>query len=337
MNVVVPKTILDAMMPMHVVVSPAGRMECVGPVLEKVTAGQAVVGRPFFDVFSVMRPFGAKSFVELYRNDHTRLRVRVRFGARKDDHMTLRGSASRLPEKGGMLINMSLGISVVEAVHKFDLSAEDFAPADPTIDMLYLIEVNNAAFGESKRLNQRLQGAKQAAELQAQTDTLTDLANRRALDKRLRLLTQQGTPFALMTVDLDYFKDVNDSYGHAAGDVVLQAVANVLRTETRAADYIARVGGDEFVIAFEDLTDEVQLTLIAKRIIAGFEQPVNVGRGECHVSASIGITLSTFYEEPSADKMMVDADRALYASKHRGRSRATMFDPVNRLVEMPEE
>ena len=336
MNVTVPKGILDAVMPMHAVVSPAGQMECVGPALEKVTGGNAVPGQAFFDVFNVIRPFGARSFVELYRNEHTRLRVKVRVGARKDDQLTLRGSASRLPDQGGMLINLSLGISVVDAVRRFDLSAEDFAAADPTIDMLYLIEVNNAAFGESKRLNQRLQGAKQAAEVQAQTDTLTGLGNRRAFDAWLRHLTQQVKPFALMTVDLDYFKDVNDGYGHAAGDIVLKTVAAVLRAETRAEDYIARVGGDEFVIAFEDLIDPNQLTLIAKRIIAGFEQPIDVGGADCHVSASIGITVSTFYDQPNADKMMIDADRALYASKHRGRSQATMFDPIKRLVELPE-
>jgi GGDEF domain-containing protein len=83
--------------------------------------------------------------------------------------------------------------------------------------------------------------------------------------------------------------------------------------------------------------DDQQLSLIARRIISGFEEPIDVGGVDCHVSASIGITLSTFYDAPSAEKMMVDADRALYASKHRGRARATIFDPIKRLVELPEE
>jgi diguanylate cyclase (GGDEF)-like protein len=226
-----------------------------------------------------------------------------------------------------MLINLSLGISVADAVARFGLSAADFAPTDPTIDLLYLIEVNSAAFGESKRLNLRLQGAKQQAEFQAQTDALTGLRNRRALDLELERLTVNGTPFALMTVDLDYFKNVNDTYGHAAGDKVLEAVSNVLKRETRGTDYVARVGGDEFVIAFEDLIDLDQLQSIAGRIIRGFEMPVDVGMAECHVSASIGITLSTFYAQPSAERMLDDADSALYHSKNGGRARATVFSP----------
>lgn len=327
MNIAVPRDVLDAVMPMHAVVSPAGRISHCGPSLEKVSAGRAAEGSAFCDVFEVVRPFGARSFVELYKHENTRLRVRVDVGARKDDNLTLRGSALRLPHQGGMLINLSLGISVADAVARFDLSAADFAPSDPTIDLLYLIEVNSAAFGESKRLNQRLQGAKQQAEFQAQTDALTGLRNRRALDVELERLTVNGIPFALMTVDLDYFKQVNDTHGHAAGDKVLEAVSDVLKRETRGTDYVARVGGDEFVIAFESLTDLAQLQGIACRIIKGFEVPVNVGTAACHVSASIGITLSTFYDQPSAERMMDDADSALYNSKNDGRARATVFDP----------
>jgi diguanylate cyclase (GGDEF)-like protein len=330
MNLAVTQDVLDTVMPMHAIVSPAGRIRHCGPSLCKITAGQVQNGAYFCDIFDVIRPFGACSFVELYKHENTRLRVRVNVGARKDDQLTLRGSALRLPNHEGMLINLSLGISVADAVARFDLSAADFAPTDPTIDLLYLIEVNSAAFGESKRLNLRLQGAKQQAEFQAQTDALTGLRNRRALDLELDRLTANGTPFALMTVDLDYFKDVNDTYGHAAGDKVLEAVSNVLKRETRGTDYVARVGGDEFVVAFENLIDLEQLQNIARRIIRGFEMPVDVGPAECHVSASIGITLSSFYKHPSAERMLDDADSALYHSKNGGRARATVFNPGTR-------
>ncbi len=330
MTIAVSTQVLDALMPMHIVVSPAGRIQYTGPSLRKITSGGALPGALFFDVFKVIRPFGARSFMELYQHEKTRVRVRVDAGARAGDQLTLRGSAVRLPSDGGMLVNLSLGISVVDAVHRFDLSAADFAPADPTIDLLYLIEVNNAAFGESKRLNLRLQGAKQQAEIQAQTDALTGLRNRRAFDQELHRLTEEEIPFALMTVDLDYFKEVNDTHGHAAGDTVLRAVAKVLKEETRNSDYVARVGGDEFVVSFEGLTDIKQLGRIARRIIAGFEKPVDVGCAQCHVSASIGITLSTFYEAPDASRMMQDADHALYHSKSRGRARATLFEPAIR-------
>ena len=121
--------------------------------------------------------------------------------------------------------------------------------------MLYLVEAKSAAMDESRALNSRLQGAKIAAEEQAFTDTLTGLKNRRALDHVMARLLAMGEVFSCMHVDLDYFKSINDTLGHAAGDHVLQVVAQVLVAETRAPDTIARVGGDEFVILVHDMDD----------------------------------------------------------------------------------
>lgn len=322
-----PQGALDALMPMHALVSPAGVIVHAGPSLKKITPYQPPIGRAFLDVFQVARPFGVTGFNDIYAHDSCKLRVIATTGARHDDSLSLRGMAIKLPDDGGMIVNLSLGISVLDAVRTFDLSAADFASTDPTVDMLYLMEVNNAAFGESKRLNLRLQGAKQQAEAEALTDSLTGLKNRRALDAVLRELTEEQVPFALMNVDLDYFKAVNDTYGHAAGDVVLEAVANVLSAETRSTDHVARVGGDEFVVVFEDLMDLGQLQRIADRIIAGFEQPVEFQDQVCRVSASIGVTLSSFYDQPKPDRMLGDADAALYQSKKNGRSQHTIFRP----------
>lgn len=320
--------VLASLMPMFIQLDQNGLILEAGPSIQKITPDEPLKGRPFLDVFQVVRPFGVSGFCDLYAQDACKLRVTVSSGARHDDRLTLRGQAVRLSADTGMIVNLSLGISVLEAVGRFDLSAADFAPTDPTVDMLYLIEVNNAAFGESKRLNLRLQGAKQQAEAEALTDALTGLNNRRALDLRLKQLTADDTPFALMNVDLDYFKAVNDKYGHAAGDTVLRRVAAVLRNETRVTDQVARVGGDEFVVVFEGLLDLEQLSSIAGRIIRGFEEPVEVGEDACHVSASIGVTLSSFYDQPTPDQMLGDADAALYQSKKAGRARHTVFQPT---------
>ena len=250
-------------------------------------------------------------------------------GARENDSLTLRGSAQRLEGQEGMLINLSWGISIVEAVQRFNLSAADFAPADPSIDMLYLIEVNNAAMAESKRLNERLHGAKLQAEMQALTDPLTGLGNRRSMDNVLSRLVLEGIPFGLMNIDIDYFKQVNDTHGHAAGDRVLQAASDVLKQETRTDDYVARIGGDEFIVAFEGLTEMDKLMGIAERIISGFERPVPLEGATASVSASIGITVSTLYERPDVEMMLDDADSALYQSKREGRSRATFLNRPN--------
>lgn len=334
----IPLSALDGLMPMMALVSPAGVIMHAGPSLRKICPSTELVGRPLLEFFNVARPFGVRSFVDLYRHESCKLRVEVRpengmangaanGNGQQGGALTLRGSATRLPDRGGMIVNLSLGISVVDAVTRFNLSAADFAPADPTIDLLYLIEVNNAAFGASRKLNQRLQGAKQVAEVEASTDPLTGLNNRRSMGQVLERLAKQSEPFALMNVDLDLFKTVNDCHGHAAGDYVLKAVSGILLREVRGGDHVARVGGDEFVVVFERCDDVALLHGIAQRIINGLETPVLFNGSSCGISASIGITLSTFYDTPDGGQMLADADAALYQAKNLGRGRTTIFEP----------
>lgn len=147
------------------------------------------------------------------------------------------------------------------------------------------------------------------------------------MEQVMTRMVRSRFPFALMHLDLDYFKAVNDSYGHAAGDATLSVVADILREETRTEDMVARVGGDEFILVFNRLTDHEQLLRISNRIIARLEEPIVHNEITCHISASIGITTSEMYDTPDAERMIHDADLALYASKHAGRGRATIFDP----------
>ena len=223
------------------------------------------------------------------------------------------------------MINMSFGIGVTEAVSAFGLTMGDFAPTELTVEMLYLVEAKTAVMDELRNLNSRLHGAKVVAEEQAVTDTLTGLKNRRALDHILGRYVRRGEPFGLMHIDLDFFKQVNDSMGHAAGDHVLQHAARVLMSETRADDTVARFGGDEFVILFPRLTDRQTLLNIAGRIIARLEEPIPFNGRDCRISASVGATASDFYDGTDAGTMLKDADSALYASKRAGRARAMFF------------
>ena len=232
-----------------------------------------------------------------------------------------------LPGDEGALLNLSLGISVLEAVERHALTSNDFAPSDPTVEMLYLIEAQTAVLAESRKLNMRLEGARLAAEEQAFTDTLTGLSNRRAMDHVLARLAMPPAvePFGLMHIDLDFFKQVNDTHGHAAGDHVLQHVARILTEETRAGDMVVRVGGDEFVLICRGSDDPMVLDKIARRIIDRLEKPIPFGDIECHISASIGTTVSSRYAKLDPEQMMNDADTALYASKEQGRARHTIF------------
>jgi diguanylate cyclase (GGDEF)-like protein len=247
---------------------------------------------------------------------------------RCDPNYVLKGLFVRLEAEERTLINLSLGVHVVDAVQRFDLSSADFAESDPTVDMLYLIEAKSVALEESKRLNGRLHGEKAVAERQAFTDTLTGLKNRRASDNFLGVLEKSESQFGLMHLDLDFFKQVNDNLGHAAGDYVLKNVAEILKKAVRAEDLVARIGGDEFVLIFKDCVDLEVLNLIAARIIEQLEIPIEFEGNMCRISASIGTTLSSFYEVASVEKMMNDADQALYMSKDKGRACHTVFDPT---------
>ncbi len=311
----------DKLVPMHLLLDVDGMVMHCGPTLAKVFPDKPIVGQNFFDCFDVCRPYDVKSVADILDKKGAKLHLRTKNGK----ETTLKGIGVPLTKGRGVLIDLSFGISVVEAIQTYNLTIGDFAGTDLAVEMLYLLEAKSAAMNESRNLNTRLQGAKIAAEEQAYTDTLTGLKNRRAMDHILNRFIQTGMKFGLMQVDLDFFKAVNDNLGHAAGDHVLQVVAKILVDETRSGDLVARVGGDEFVLVFHDLTDIKTLNKIAGRIIERLEAPIPFNADICRISASIGTTISDNYQNPELDQMLSDADIALYASKHKGRACFTVF------------
>jgi len=319
---------LDMLMPMHVWADASGHILHVGPTLEKLCAGDTLQGKRLLEVFELRRPRGVQMMQDLI--DKGQLRVKV--ALRDHGRLALKGLAVALPRQQGVLLNLSFGISVVDAVRRYALKAKDFAPSDPTVEMLYLIEAQAAVLQESRNLNDRLYDARLSAEMQASTDTLTGLKNRRALESILARAVRapSRTPFGLMHIDLDYFKSVNDTFGHAAGDQVLQVAAQIFTEEIRAGDIAARIGGDEFVLVLMGCDDRDKLDRVAARIIERLEIPISFNGAKCRVSASIGITLSSFYHDLSIDQISSDADAALYQSKNRGRSRHTIFNPTKK-------
>lgn len=308
----------DTLCPMHVAVDGAGRITHVGPTLAKLLEPTAV-GRRFLEVFELVRPKAVARLADIRARAGAPLHLRLR-----DGHRTmLKGVA--VPDRDGAIINLSFGISIVDAVGAYSLTSRDFAPTDPTIEMLYLVEAKSAAMEESRDLNTRLQGAKIAAEEQAFTDTLTGLKNRRAMDHIMGRMITLGQRFACMHVDLDYFKSINDTLGHAAGDHVLQEVARILVDETRAQDTVARVGGDEFVLLIHEIEEPKKLAKIARRVIDRLEEPIPFNGDMCRISGSAGTSRSSQYDPPTIEDMLHHADVALYASKRAGRGRHTHF------------
>ncbi len=320
-NICLQPASLSLLMPMHLVLAADGKIVQTGPTIAKLYPDRDLSGLLFFDCFEVQRPHNTATVADIIATKGAKLHLTVQNG----HQTTLKAVGVTLADGDGLLLDMSFGISVVDAIGTYDLTIGDFAATDLAVEMLYLLEAKSAAMMESRKLNTRLQGAKIAAEEQAYTDTLTGLKNRRAMDHVLERFIEADEKFGLMQIDLDYFKAVNDTMGHAAGDHVLLEVAKILVDETRDEDLVARVGGDEFVLLFHRLTDIEKLNDIASRIIKRMEVPIAFNGKHCRISASIGTTVSDYYQTPDVVKMLGDADLALYASKNKGRACYTVF------------
>ncbi len=165
-------------------------------------------------------------------------------------------------------------------------------------------------------------------------DALTGLPNRALFYDRIShafsRAGRDGTSVAVLLLDVDQFKTINDSLGHEAGDDLLVALSARLLDVTRGSDTVARLGGDEFVVLCE-VESEEEAFAIADRIADAWEQPIRVGTGgEVFVSASIGIALAQ--EHQTAEKMLREADAAMYRAKEGGRGRSEMFDEAMRQV-----
>ncbi|HEX7131287.1 MAG TPA: PAS domain S-box protein, partial [Iamia sp.] len=185
--------------------------------------------------------------------------------------------------------------------------------------------------GNVRDITERAEAAAQLA-WQAFHDQLTGLPNRALLMDRvgqaLERSRRQGERVALLFVDLDRFKHVNDERGHEAGDHLLVEVASRLRRTVRAGDTVARLGGDEFVVVAEG-GDETDIGALADRIRAALEVPVAFGDGSLPMSASIGMAYDAGHPP---ERLLRDADAALYRAKERGRNRVEVFNEALRVA-----
>jgi diguanylate cyclase (GGDEF)-like protein/PAS domain S-box-containing protein len=161
-------------------------------------------------------------------------------------------------------------------------------------------------------------------------DALTDLANRNCFNERLAAAveasrTDRRAGFAVMVLDLDRFKIVNDSLGHGAGDELLKEVARRLAGCVRPRDLVARLGGDEFAILLEDTRDADDAQRLGARLLQALDRPLQINGTEVRPQASIGLTFSDLgYREP--DEVLRDADLAMYQAKAGGKGRLALFD-----------
>ena len=169
---------------------------------------------------------------------------------------------------------------------------------------------------------------------QAAHDALTGLANRaqalREIESALQRAQRSGELVGMLFVDLDGFKAVNDTFGHAAGDRVLTAVAQRLTGLVRGGDIVARLGGDEFVVLLETVADEAAVVHAAERIVATVRDPIGIGAGRhVTVGASVGVGIS---QDGAVDvnRLLHESDTAAYRAKRAGRGRVEIFDDALR-------
>ncbi|KAA0874685.1 GGDEF domain-containing protein [Nitrincola tapanii] len=168
----------------------------------------------------------------------------------------------------------------------------------------------------------------EAAHKQSHIDPLTHLANRFAynveLAKEYERFQRYGTVFSLLIADIDFFKRINDNYGHLAGDKVLRLIARVLKTHLRQADFVARFGGEEFVILMPSTEAQAASRAAEKLRQAVAQSPFNFQGQPVQITLSLGVAQIQAQESPEA--LFERADRALYAAKHSGRNRICMSE-----------
>lgn len=192
------------------------------------------------------------------------------------------------------------------------------------------VEELSRHIAEQERISRALEESKEHFRHAAFHDGLTNLPNRALLTEHIKLAiertrTREEVLFAVLFLDLDRFKNINDSLGHIAGDQLLIATARTLETCMRPMDTVARLGGDEFAILLDGLESEAHAIAVAEKIQQALTRPFDLNGHEVFITASVGITLSTGnYSDP--ENVLRDADTAMYRAKESGKARCEVFD-----------
>lgn len=175
-----------------------------------------------------------------------------------------------------------------------------------------LVKVNEILTSEQKKIKHI-----------AYHDSLTGLPNgihfSDYLNREISSSSRLKRPLAILFLDLDGFKMINDTLGHSAGDQLLKLVSNRLTTVLRESDFVARIGGDEFIVLINTIKDMDEIDIIAKKILNGLDVPFTVNKQECFISASIGIAIYPI-DGGTAEELIKNADLAMYKAKDKGRS-----------------
>jgi diguanylate cyclase (GGDEF)-like protein len=185
---------------------------------------------------------------------------------------------------------------------------------DSAYGMRFIGLVRDISAEEEYRLN---------IEKLAMTDPLTSLPNRSSFNHQMSARILEGKPFALLFVDIDGFKPVNDNFGHEIGDRVLITLSQRMLGSVAESDFIARLGGDEFVVILKNIPSPLKAEQVGLRILGKIGETMNFKGNECKVGASIGVALYPANGQTS-EVLMYGADSAMYEAKRSGKNRVIM-------------
>lgn len=301
---------------------------------------------------SDLRPLGLRSAMTLKRVDlvmidalglgREQIEARVLDAKAALDRLASEAPVLVLGDPGELeWVEAAIGSGATDAVDRGSLTADRLglvveramARAETDVRRVALIRELKAATNQMKTKSASLEQRIAKLEAEAWTDPLTGLANRWQLENRLGQMFAEAVRYAgdvsCVMIDLDGFKEVNDSAGHAAGDDLLRLVGHVVNDCIRQSDFAARYGGDEFVIVMPQTGCEVART-VAERLREKFLEEARAWGADCGCTGcgmSIGIASLQRSRPLDADQLLVNADRALYASKKAGKGEVRVFEP----------
>lgn len=244
------------------------------------------------------------------------------FAIRTEDKNVFYGNAKLFDDKRAVLIDSNLPNGKWEwAIEKRNLEQPTYFYI---IDLFAVVLSLLTAIGIYYYIHERYSLTREAM-----MDSLTNLPNRRFLDRKLIQASIEAEKnnelICIMLIDLDYFKTINDTYGHAFGDEALVKVAEIIQSTIRGTDTLSRMGGDEFVLLLNHLKTANDAEAIASKIMESFNHPQSIMGSIVKLSLSIGLATSTIGEKVNIEFLLKHADEALYLAKGEGRGRYKVY------------
>ncbi len=330
-------SLLDAAFPFHIVFDRDLRITQVGTSIQRMHQ-DSMVGSPIHALFDVATPKIANSFDAFVGRPKSLFLLR----SLTKQGLLLRGQVLHDPAAEVLIFVGSPWVTQISAFATLGLTLTDFAASDAAVDYLLILQNQSSSLTQAEELAEQLHQTARQLTHQAFHDALTGLPNRAMLldhlQRRLEPVVGRPHHVAVLMLDLDGFKAVNDSYGHSAGDAVLGIIGKRLRTVSGENDIVARFGGDEFAFVLEPRgphsdVDVAAAFEVADRVLTVLAEPIQLPSCPAitvPLTASIGIAHAHGTE--TAEDILRNADLAMYSAKANGKSRYERYTPAMHVV-----